>query len=77
MADAVRILEGALDGRPWQDEAVDPVGAELASHLHAAYDADGVDRSLIRANLARTPEERLAELEVTLAFFESASHEHR
>jgi hypothetical protein len=39
------------------------VDQELSQHFRAAYDADGVDRSLIRANLDRTPTERLEALE--------------
>ncbi|RLB53155.1 MAG: hypothetical protein DRJ42_12725 [Deltaproteobacteria bacterium] len=39
------------------------VEAELAARLEAAYDADGVDRTLIRASLAKTPTERVVELE--------------
>lgn len=39
------------------------VDAELAARLEAAYDADGVDLTLIRASLAKTPTERVIELE--------------
>lgn len=36
---------------------------ELQERLEAAYDENGVDRSLIRENLALSPDERLAQLE--------------
>lgn len=44
-------------------KAAKDVEAELEARLEAAYDTDGVDRSLIRASLARTPTERVIELE--------------
>jgi hypothetical protein len=37
-----------------------------------AYDADGIDRSLIRYCLSLTPDERLEQLEGFLEFIESA-----
>jgi hypothetical protein len=42
---------------------VDAVDLDLQERLDAAYDDQGVDRSLIRANLALTPTERVAQLE--------------
>ena len=46
------------------------VDQELQARLDAAYDEQGVDRSLIRACLAQSPSERLADLEAQLRFFE-------
>ena len=51
---------------------VNDVDRELQARLDAAYDAQGVDRSLIRACLAQSPAQRLADLESQLRFFESA-----
>lgn len=51
---------------------VSQLDRELRSQLDAAYDADGVDRSLIRRNLTRTPAERLAQLEANVAFLKTA-----
>ena len=42
---------------------MDAIDQELDSRWAAAYDEDGVDRSLIRQALAQTPTERLATLE--------------
>jgi hypothetical protein len=39
------------------------IDAELDARFDAAYDEDGVDRSLIRSSLAKTPTERVRELE--------------
>lgn len=39
------------------------VDTELKARLEAAYDENGVDRSLIRSSLAKTPVERLRALE--------------
>ena len=46
------------------------VDRELQARLEAAYDEQGVDRSLIRACLAQSPAQRLADLEAQLRFFE-------
>lgn len=45
---------------------VDEVDRDLQRRFEDAYDENGVDRSLIRANLALTPSERLANLEAFL-----------
>ena len=37
--------------------------AELDERLRAAYDENGVDLSLIRSNLTKTPTDRVRELE--------------
>ncbi len=42
---------------------MDDIDRELAERAATAYDDNGVDRSLIRASLARTPTERLISLE--------------
>lgn len=42
------------------------VEVELTARLRAAYDENGVDRTLIRASLAKTPTERVIELEELL-----------
>lgn len=47
------------------------VDQELQARLEAAYDEQGVDRSLIRACLAQSPAQRLADLEAQLRFFDS------
>ena len=47
------------------------VEQELQARLSAAYDEQGVDRSLIRACLAQSPAQRLTDLEAQLRFFES------
>lgn len=44
----------------------DAVDAELDARFRAAYDANGVDRSLIRWNLTQTPTERVRAVEETL-----------
>lgn len=46
------------------------VDKELQARLDAAYDEQGVDRNLIRACLAQSPAQRLADLEAQLRFFE-------
>jgi hypothetical protein len=51
-----------------QTRAMNGVDRELQERFERAYDENGVDRSLIRARLERTPEERLAELEENLNF---------
>jgi hypothetical protein len=54
------------------------VEQELALRVAAAYDDNGVDRSLVRASLALTPTERLARLEDFLemvAAFRRVEHE--
>lgn len=43
--------------------AMQHIEADLRARLEAAYDEDGVDRSLIRSSLAKTPTERVRELE--------------
>lgn len=48
------------------DEAEDSVDAELDARFRAAYDANGVDRSLIRWSLTQTPTERVRAVEETL-----------
>lgn len=45
---------------------MESVEQELQRRFDAAYDENGVDRSLIRANLCLTPSERLANLESLL-----------
>jgi len=47
-------------------EPGDPVAAELEARFRQAYDENGVDRSLIRWNLERTPTERVRAVEATL-----------
>jgi len=42
---------------------MESVERELDERVKAAYDENGVDRSLIRAHLALSPAERLARLE--------------
>ena len=42
------------------------VEEELARRFEEAYDENGVDRSLIRSTLARTPTERVMAVEETL-----------
>jgi len=54
------------DGVLKPDEAEDSVDAELDARFRAAYDANGVDRSLIRWNLTQTPTERVRAVEETL-----------
>jgi glycyl-tRNA synthetase beta subunit len=56
-------------GHSWE---VDEIDRQLRARLSAAYDEDGVDRSLIRACLDRTPDERLADLEASVEFLQSA-----
>lgn len=58
----------AQDDSPGQGAAEpgDPVAAELAARFREAYDENGVDRSLIRWNLAQTPTERVRAVEATL-----------
>ncbi len=55
------------DTRRAANTSIDPspadVLAELDERLRAAYDQNGVDLSLIRSNLAKTPTERVRELE--------------
>lgn len=46
--------------------AVESVDEELERRFEEAYDDQGVDRSLIRANLRLTPRERLENLEAFL-----------
>lgn len=46
--------------------AVETVDEELKRRLAEAYDEQGVDRSLIRANLRLTPKQRLENLEAFL-----------
>jgi hypothetical protein len=47
-------------------EQGDTIAAELEARFRDAYDENGVDRSLIRWNLARTPTERVRAVEATL-----------
>lgn len=47
------------------------VEQELQARVDAAYDENGVDRSLIRASLAQSPAQRLADLEAQLRFLEN------
>lgn len=47
-------------------EQGDPIAAELEARFRHAYDENGIDRSLIRWNLARTPTERVRAVEATL-----------
>ena len=47
-----------------QEESIEQ---ELERRFAAAYDAQGVDRSLIRWNLARTPTERVRAVEEMLS----------
>jgi len=42
------------------------IDADLERRFRAAYDENGVDRSLIRWNLSLTPTERVRSLEATL-----------
>jgi hypothetical protein len=42
------------------------VACDLDARIEAAYDENGVDRSLIRWSLARTPTERVRAVEETL-----------
>lgn len=44
----------------------DSVDAELDARFREAYDANGVDRSLIRWSLTQTPTERVRAVEETL-----------
>ncbi len=46
--------------------AQDVIDAELDARFRDAYDANGVDRSLIRWNLTQTPTERVRAVEETL-----------
>lgn len=57
-----RRREGAL--KP--EEPKDSVDADLDVRFRQAYDANGVDRSLIRWNSAQTPTERVRAVEETL-----------
>ena len=54
------------DGVLEPEKPEDSVDAELDARFRAAYDASGVDRSLIRWNLTQTPTERVRAVEETL-----------
>ena len=48
------------------------VGAELDERIANAYDHNGVDLSLIRSNLRKTPTDRVRELEDLLTVLATA-----
>ncbi len=52
--------------KPGSAKQADAIAAELEVRFRDAYDDNGVDRSLIRWNLARTPTERVRAVEATL-----------
>ena len=54
------------DGVLEPEKPEDSVDAELDARFRAAYDTNGVDRSLIRWNLTQTPTERVRAVEETL-----------
>lgn len=55
-----------VEARYEPEKPEDSVDAELDARFRAAYDANGVDRSLIRWNLTQTPTERVRAVEETL-----------
>ena len=63
----MRPVEARREGEVLEPEKPeDSVDAELDARFRAAYDANGVDRSLIRWNLTQTPTERVGGVEETL-----------
>jgi hypothetical protein len=55
-----------MDGDSAAPGDQDPVERDLETRFRDAYDENGVDRSLIRWSLARTPTERVRAVEETL-----------
>ncbi len=62
------------DGVLEPEKPEDSVDAELDARFRAAYDANGVDRSLIRWTLAQTPTERVRAVEETLNALATVRH---